>query len=522
MKISARSKFFIVMTVFMLLAASVSFAQKKPTNDGKLTIALSQPPKNLDPVKYTGVYEGNIIKNICDTLVDYDKDLKKIIPAIAIKWSASSDLRVYTFKLRSNAYFQKGKFQNGRKMTAEDVKYSLERSAKLSVMKRLRMLDHVQVVSPTEVKLYLNEPNAAILAVLTDAGNSIVPKEEVEGWGDEFGQHLVGTGPFAFKEFRKDDSVTVERQEKYWGPKPHLQRIVFKFISDINMMANALRTGEIDIATDLQGESIGAIKKSNNLVIAEKPGIRISYISMNMMDGPTKDIRVREAIYRAIDVPEMVKGLYTWGEADRAYLALPPGSWGYDKSLEKLIPQYDPEKAKKLLADAGYPNGFKIELHVSNAPMRVKMATIVQNYLKKNLNIDVDIKVSEWGTFSDIASKGKAGMFAMSWSWYPDPDFFLYQMFHSKQIGSLGNGQGFKNEQVDQLLIMAASKTANQAERAKIYKQALALITKELPRIDYANEKVIYGLNKRVKGFALQADNQIRFCMGDRNVWVEK
>jgi ABC-type transport system substrate-binding protein len=288
------------------------------------------------------------------------------------------------------------------------------------------------------------------------------------------------------------------------------------------MMANALRTREIDIATDLQGESIGAIKKDSNLVIAEKPGIRISYISMNLMKGPTKDIRVREAIIRAINVPEMLKGLYTWNEAERAYLALPPGSWGYDKTLEKLVPQYDPAKAKKLMAEAGYPGGFNIELYVSNSPMRIKMATIVQNYLKENLKINVDIKVSEWGTFSEIVSKGNAGMYAMSWSWYPDPDFFLYQMFHSKQIGALGNGQGFKNDKVDSLLTAASSTTSDQAKRARLYKQALEIITKDLARIDYANEKVIYGLNKRVKGFALSADNQIRFVTGDRNVWVEK
>jgi peptide/nickel transport system substrate-binding protein len=522
LKNSIRSKGFIVMAMVMLLATAVGYGQAAPKANGKLTIALSQPPKNLDPVKYTGVYEGNIIKNICDTLVDYDKDLKKIIPALAVKWSASGDLKVYTFKLRNNVYFQKGKYQNGRKMTAEDIKYSLERSAKQSVMKRLRVLDHVEIVSPTEVKLHLSEANAAILAILTDAGNSIVPKEEVEGWGDQFGLHLVGTGPFAFQEFRKDDSVTVVRHVKYWGAKPYLAQIVFKFITDINMMANALRTREIDIATDLLGESIGAIKKDPNLVIAEKPGIRVSYISMNLMKGPTKDIRVREAIIRAINIPEMVKGLYTWNEAERAYLALPPGSWGYDKTLEKLIPQYDPAKAKKLLAEAGYPDGFDIELHVSNAPMRVKMATIVQSYLKENLKINVAVKASEWGTFSEIASKGNAGMYAMSWSWYPDPDFFLYQMFHSKQIGSLGNGQGFKNDKVDSLLTAASSSTADQAKRTQLYKQALAIITKDLARVDYANEKVIYGLNKRVKGFVLSADNTIRFVTGDRNVWVEK
>ncbi|WP_286680870.1 ABC transporter substrate-binding protein [Tepidanaerobacter sp. EBM-49] len=489
---------------------------------GTLTIALSATPKNLDPIDYTGVYEGNVIINVCDTLVKYDKSLQNIIPAIATEWSVSDDMKTYTFKLRDDVYFQKGKYQDGRKMTAEDVKYSLERSAKESAMNRLSMLDHVDVVSDTEIKAVLKAPNAAFLTALTDAGNTIVPKEEVEGWGDQFGLHLVGTGPFKLVDFIKDDSVVLERNEKYWGQKPHLDGVVFKFISDINMMANALRTGEIDVATDLVGESINVIKQSDDLVLEEVPGLVVSYVYMNMMQGPTADRRVREAIISAVDIDEMVKGIYTWGEAQRGYLPLPPGSWGYDPSLESLIPAYNPEKAKQLLTEAGYPNGFETEIHVGNKPARMKMSTIMQNYLKQNLNIDMKIQVSEWGTFSDIASKGKAPLYGMSWTWYPDPYFFLNQMFHSSQIGSLGNGQGFNNPEVDKLLDDAVTTTVDINERAALYKKALKLIVEELPQIDYAHEKVIYGLNKNVQGFVVSPDNQINLVTSEINVWKQK
>lgn len=493
-------------------------SSNEPKDGGVLTLALTATPKTFDPVKYTGIYEGNVIHSIFDNLVYYNKDLNEIIPGLATEWKVSDDLKTYTFKLREDVYFQKGKFQDGRKMTAEDVKYSLERSAKESVMKRLRMLDSVEVVSDTEIICHLKDANAAFLTVLTDSGNTIVPKEEVEGWGEEFGSHPVGTGPFAFKEWKDGDSVVLVRAEKYWGEKPHLDGVTFKFITEQNMMTNALRTGEIDVATDVNGENIQAIKSDSNLVLNEKPALKVIYMSMNLTDGPTKDPRVREAIISAIDVDAMIKGLYPWGEAQRAFLALPPGSWGYDKSLEELVPKYDPEKAKKLMAEAGYPDGFKTEFYVSGSD---KAGVIIQDYLKKNLNIDMKINLIEWGTFSDIVSKGKAPLYSMSWTWYPDPDFFLYQMFHSKQIGSLGNGQGFNSKEVDELLDKAVSQTADQNERAQLYKQALEIITKDNGRVNFANGKIIDGTSKKVHGFERGADGSIFIVNPEVNVWKD-
>ena len=116
----------------------------------------------------------------------------------------------------------------------------------------------------------------------------------------------------------------------------------------------------------------------------------------------------------------MTASIYQYGEATPAKLALPPNSWGYDASLESLVPDYDPEGAKQLLAEAGYPDGFTCDLYISNTALREKMATLVQAYLKTNLNVTVNIKKSEWGTFSEAASSGSADMYGMSWTWYPE------------------------------------------------------------------------------------------------------
>ncbi len=490
----------------------------EPTYGGVVSIALSSSPKNLDPIYYTGTYEGNVIRNVADTLVRYKHDLSAIEPNIATEWSVNDAGDAYTFKLREDIFFQKGAYQDGRQLVASDVKFALERSAEHSAMNRLGMLQSVEVVGDFELICHLKQPDAAFLTVLTDAGNVIVPKEEVEGWGDDFGAHLVGSGPFTLVDFKKDQEVILERNDLYWAQKPYLDGVVFKIITDANQMTNALRSGDIDIATDLRGESIPLVEGDKNLVMQEVPGLHVAYMYMNMMEGPTKDKRVREAIIRAVDIDEMVKGIYQYGEADRAYLPLPPNSWGYDASLESIVPTYDPERAKELLKEAGYEDGFSLEIYVSNKPARVKMSTILQAYLKQNLNVDVSIKTVEWGTFSDIASSGQADLYGMSWTWYPDPYFFLNKMFHSSEIGALGNGQGFDDPEVDRLLDEALAVSGTES-RAALYKEALKIIAESYARIDYGNEKQIYGLNQSVGGYVIRPDGNIYFCTPEINVY---
>ncbi len=490
----------------------------EPTYGGVVSIALSSSPKNLDPIYYTGTYEGNVIRNVADTLVRYKHDLSAIEPNIATEWSVNDAGDAYTFKLREDIFFQKGAYQDGRQLVASDVKFALERSAEHSAMNRLGMLQSVEVVGDFELICHLKQPDAAFLTVLTDAGNVIVPKEEVEGWGDDFGAHLVGSGPFTLVDFKKDQEVILERNDLYWAQKPYLDGVVFKIITDANQMTNALRSGDIDIATDLRGESIPLVEGDKNLVMQEVPGLHVAYMYMNMMEGPTKDKRVREAIIRAVDIDEMVKGIYQYGEADRAYLPLPPNSWGYDASLEAIVPTYDPERAKELLKEAGYEDGFSLEIYVSNKPARVKMSTILQAYLKQNLNVDVSIKTVEWGTFSDIASSGQADLYGMSWTWYPDPYFFLNKMFHSSEIGALGNGQGFDDPEVDRLLDEALA-VSDTESRAALYKEALKIIAESYARIDYGNEKQIYGLNQSVGGYVIRPDGNIYFCTPEINVY---
>lgn len=493
-----------------------------PQDGGQLVVGLSQVPKSLDPIIYTGTYESNIMNSVFDTLVAWTDDQQKIVGSLANNWEISDDMLEYTFTLRENVYFHEGEFVKGRQLTAEDIKYSLERSATQSAMGRLADLKEAQVIDEKTVKLILKQPNAAFLARLTDPGNAIIPKEEVEGQGDNFGQNPVGTGPFVFSSWAKDDNVTLVRNEKYWVGKPHLEKLVFKFIPDQAMMSNALLSGDIDLASEVAGPDRSKLEADKNITLQTMPGMNVYFTAMNMQKGPTADIKVRQAIAYALDVDAAVKNIFQFGGATRAYVPLPQKSWGYDPALENLaIKERNLEKAKELLKDAGYPEGFKTTIVTPNKPDRAKWAQIIQTQLAE-VGIQADIEKLEWGTYSDKVSKGEAPIYLLAWTWFPDPDFFLYQFFHKDQIGSLGNGQGFLDEEISKLIEDAKGSTIDQGERKAIYKEVMEKAMAQVPRVEGWHKENTNGVRNKVQDYTICPDDQVRIVTQERNVWLAK
>lgn len=489
------------------------------TKGGTLTIALSSSPMHLDPVKYTGTYESQIIYQVCDTIVNYDQELSEIVPNLALSWEVVDEI-TYVFEIRDDVWFHPGKYvgEEGRLMTAEDVAYSLNRSAKESAMNRIDMLDYAEVVDDTHVKCVLKAPTSTFLTALTNSGNVVVPKEEVEGWGDEFGAHLVGTGPYMMESFELDNQTILKKNEKYFVAEPNLDGVVFKVITDANQRVNALLSGDIDIATQLTGETVKTVALDETVNLMRRPGMQINYGLFNMKNGPTADPKVREALLMAVDFEKLAAGVYQYGEGEPHKLALPKGSWGYDASLEADVPSYDVEGAKALLAEAGYPDGFEITCWITNEAVRQKACTILQAYWAQ-IGVDMKIETVEWGVFSEKVSKGEADFYAMGWSWYPDPYFFLNKMFHSSAIGSTGNGGCYNNPEVDALLDEALVKT-EQSERAELYKEALKLITNDDAGVFYGNAYECLGIDPHVQDFYQRMDGVIKLVTPEENVWL--
>lgn len=513
-----RRVFALSLTFFLLAACTSpeSNNNSSGTGDeqagGTLNIGLAANPSNLDPIQYTGVYESNVIRQLGDTLVIYNEDYSGFEPSLATDWEISEDGLTYTFNLRDDVYFQPGEYQDGRQMTAEDVKFSLERSAFESSLNRLTGVDSVEVLDDFEVAVHLTAPNAPFLTLLTDPGNVIIPQEEVEGWGDQFGQNFVGTGPFMLDNYVAGQRLDLAASENYWGETPNLEGVSFRVVEDPTQMTNSLLAGDIHIATDVSGQNREIIENADKVELISIPGFSTNYIDMNNVEGPTADVRVREAILMATNKEEIIQGVNQWGGAEPSLSPIPPASWGYPENPEQYNPEYDPEAARELLAEAGYPDGFEVDFYASES--RMSYATIFQAQMKDNLNIDVNLHPQEWGTYSETVASGRADMNLGGWSWGPDPYNYLSKLFHSDEIGALGNGKGYSNPEVDELLAEAQAES-DQEVRYDLYQQALDIIMFEYPRIELESSEKADGISDSVEGYTVRADNSIVVVSSD-------
>ena len=505
-------------------SANVAKADE-PKQGGTLTVSLTSAPSKLDPIHYSGAYEGQIICAACDRLIEYNDELTEFVPSLATSWEVSDDGITYVFQIREGVTFNPSDYHDRRPLTAEDVAYSLNRSAQFSDNARLSMLDKAEATGDLEVTCTLTNACAAFLTALTDAGNSIIAQEDVDGYGDSFNRNVCGTGAFKLVEFSLDERATLEANEEYWLVRPNVDTLVFRFITDLTQNANAAVTGEVDIATDLMGEAIATVQASDAVEVLTTQALQISYIRFNSRDeiegrpNPLADVNVRKALAMAADWDAIRAALYQYDDAVPGYLPIPFGSWAYDSSLESLAPTYDLEQATQLMADAGYASGFDISMYVTNNQARVDLTTMLQGYWAA-LNVNVTPVIGEWGSFSDAVCGGKADAYAMSWSWYPDPYFFLNNLFASNQTTAIGNGAGYVNAEVDDLLLKAVQ-TNDQDERAKYYQQVIEIAMNDCVGVYYAVPNVFYAKNPRVHDFAQRADSMLRFVTASRNTWVE-
>lgn len=487
------------------------------TIGGDLVIALGDSPRNFDPLKQTSTWEFNILYNITDSLLAYKIDYSDIVPSLGELKEVSEDGLCYTFTVRDDVYFHPGKFQDGRLMTAHDVAYSLERSAASTAGDALTMLDHCEVVSDTEVKCYLNTPSATFLSMLTSSVNGIVPKEEVEGQGDDFNHNPVGTGPYVFSEYVADQKVVLTKNEKYWQKEPALDSVTYTVITDAAQTANALMTGEIDIALEVDGENIEILGNADEINLIGAPQNGFNFLFFNTKVGACADPLVRQALTMAINCDELIAGMFPFGDAVRNYLPIPYGSWGYDEELESLVPEFNPEAAKELLKGTEYEDGFTVHLHFSGTDARIKMATILQARLKEYLNCTVEFHQTDFATFSATTCAGNAEIGTISWSSWPDPHYFLYNFFHSSAAGTLGGGSGLNNPEIDKLLEEAQLVT-DIAERKAIYKDAIAKIMAEYPGLYFASSINHWGIREGVNDIRQRGDGVLFLCNSEVNV----
>lgn len=503
---------------------SAPAAANQPIDGGTLKIALPKDMVTLDPSFAMDNYSVEVIDQIFDTLVTLKSD-SSIQPRLATAWKAVSD-KVYEFTLRKGV-----KFHNGREMTADDVVWTMNRmlDPKTKVPRQqLFMVDKVEKVSPDVVRFSLKQGYAPFLSAMANRALSIIPKEEVEKSGENFARNPVGTGPFKFVSWKSGEGVTLDRNPDYFLGKSHLDKVIIRPIPETVVAQQQLETGDIDVIADAMPDDISRLQKAGLLQLV--PGTSYYYIVFNLKPdtaaivktlnkNPFTDKKVREAIVLAFPVGDAIQAVYP-GLADqiRAFGPVPNTNWAYAADLGKSWPKQDVTRAKQLLAEAGYPNGFKMEiLSMSDAP-RKAMAQILQSSLAK-IGIEASVVSPEMSVLLGRANDQTFDIGVFGWGGTPDPHDLVFPLLHTSRRGSGGNNAWYSNPDVDKLIDQAAVST-DQAERKKNYDQIQAIFMGDLVHIPLYYKPAILGTSKRVQGLKVDPLGYFSLVTTDANVWL--
>ncbi|MCH6264316.1 ABC transporter substrate-binding protein [Neobacillus citreus] len=512
-------KIFMVFTILAVLviagcSGNKSTANKSKekgnTSGGTLIYGRATDTVTLDPHNLIDAESSRISKNIFETLIDYKKDGTEVVPKLAKEWTVSDDGKVWTFKLQENV-----KFHDGTDFNAEAVVYNFQRmmddshpqhKGDFSIFNRTFKGVIQEVKAPDEhtVEFILTAPNATFLPNLGITTFGIISPAALKEYGDNIKDHPVGTGPFKFVEWKPNDSVTLEKNDKYRvAGLPKLDKLMFKVIPDNSSRLTALKNGEIDLMDGINQSDLSSIEKNDSLQIFKRPAGSLGYLTFNLAKPPFDNVKVRQAINYAINKKGIIDTFYG-PVAKPAKNMLPPFIWGYNDDVKGY--EYNPEKAKALLAEAGFAGGFETEFSIMSTdrsyfPQPTKVAEAIKSDLAK-IGITVKIVNYEWATYLSKLVKGEyafAGIGRISEN--GDPDNFLFTMLSSE---SVQNRSAYKNEKVDELLRKAQT-TIDKEERTKLYKEVQEIVYEDAPTIPLAYVETPLAGAAYVKGYVPHA-----------------
>lgn len=522
-----------VLIVLLVFGLILNSGCKKKVEVVTLTFAKAGDVVKLDPADVTDGESITVMNNIFEGLIRYKPGTTELEPWLAEKWDISSDGKVFTFYLRKGV-----KFHDGTDFNADAVVFSFERQRdpnhpfhKYGEWEYwswcFNEIEKVEKVDDYTVKITLSEEFAPFLTTMAMFTVYIVSPKNHEKWGAEASSHPVGTGPFKFVEWVKDDHITLEKFENYWGPKPKIDKLIFKVIPDASVRLLELQKGTIDGMEFPNPDDLEKIKGDKNLTLLTQPGLNIGYLAFNLgqdtpgYDPKLSDVRVRKAIYHAINRQDIVEHLYK-GTAVVAKNPLPPTLWGYNDEIVDY--EYNPDKAKELLKEAGYPNGFETNLWAMPVARPYmfdpqKIAEAIQSDLAK-IGIKAKIVTYDWGTYLDKTEGGEHAMCLLGWTMdYPDPDNILYVLLDpdAATVGSAGNVAFYRNDKVHELN-MLARKTYDIKEREKYYKEIQRIVHEDIPWVPLAHAQQMVVFRSNVKGFVLYPTGDYHFD----TVYIEK
>lgn len=433
-----RKAAFVLLALSTLLGTALS-----QSRDETAVVAVSIDASSMNPWLSTNITDKNVVSHLFDTLLARDLDMT-IQPNVATSWQALDDT-TWEFTLRDDV-----EFTNGQPLTAEDVAYTVEhfRDPELNApsIAQFAPIASVEAVDATTVRFTTSEPFPALPAVLTEFW--IVPEgytTEVGGQG--LGQDPVGSGPYLLEEWVRDDHILLRANSDWWGGAPQVPFVEFRIVPDQNTRIAQMQTGEADLVASVPAEAAQVLERVDGVEVLQAPNPRAYFLGFNQrLDTPLQDARVRQAVNYAINVDEILEFIFD-GKGSPLATLVTPQQFGYDPTVEPF--GYDPDRARALLAEAGYPDGFSIRMEAPQAryPKDAEVAQAIAAQLGQ-VGIDVELDIQEWGTYiGQFRAEDGPPIYFLGWS-IPtfDPDSILtplltegvtYSRFVDDELASL-------------------------------------------------------------------------------------
>ena len=470
----------------------------------------------LDPAHIEDGESAKVCDMIYDTLIQYRENTTDLEPALAESWTRSPDGLIWTFYLRQDV-----QFHDGTPLTADAVVFSLSRPLVLFRDFHEEFISQIIALDPFTVQIQLKTPYAPFIATLAGTSFSIVSPAAVQ----TLDENPIGTGPFKFVQWDRNDQIVLGANNTYWAGKPMLDCIIFRSIPDNAMRLTELQAGNLHVMEFPNPDEIPLIQGDPQLEILMQPSLNTGYVAMNMEKPPFDNLNVRLAINHAINKTEIVERLYQ-GMAIPAKNPIPPTLWSYDNSIEAYA--YDPELAKQLLAEAGYADGFETTLWALPVPRPyipdgMAMALAIQSDLQ-NVGINTNIVTYDWPTYLEKTANGEHDMAMLGWiADVADPDNFLYTLLSIPNAEKPGayNISFYRNEELQDILerarmttdqdirdaeslgIRGGGRITDRDVRISLYQQAQAIFHRDAPWVPLAHAQRILVINRNVKNLKL-------------------
>lgn len=490
--------------------------------DRYIVFGKSKDAVTLDPADTTDGESSAVVLNIFEPLLRFQREKTLVEPCLATSWKVSDDKLTWTFKLRPGV-----RFHDGTPLDAAAVKfnYDRQRDEKSPYRFKAKMeywhlffsaVESIEAPDPMTVVFRLNKPDATFLTNLALFNMGIASPSAIKKFGENIFKNPVGTGPYIFKKWIRNEKIMLRRNPDYWGPAPQIDLLIYKPIPDNAVRLLELENRSIDVLDGINPDDVPRIRKNPALKLITQPGLNVGYLALNNSKKPFDNVKVRQAINHAINKAALVKAFFAGGTLGTvAVNPMPPTVWGYNHRIRDY--DYNPEKARQLLKQAGYPQGFSCKLWTMPIarpymPQPQRIAEAIQADLK-SVGIETQIVSFEWGTYLDKLSNSEHDMALAGWIGdNGDPDNFLYTLLDKEntQKGSAANYAFYRGDSVHQLLVKART-VYEQAERARLYEQAQVLIKQDAPWVPLFHSTQMMATLAGVEGFYLHPVGEKKF-----------